>query len=234
MGTHASWLLMLLLVTAALAQAPSRAVDVSAEPLHKLIFSNEFTRVFRVELASGQSTQWHHHAHDYVVVHLSEAQVGDELQGGPAARQTAQFGQVGFTAGGITHRVTNQGAAPFHVLAIEILKKKPVRARKPSQTSERGLEIGNSTSVDTILDNDEVRVTETLLAPGATLEKHRHRWPYLVVALSDMELHDRPPGRPASRLRVRTGDSRWAPAGVTHALMNMGRQQARFLVVDFK
>ena len=87
-------LLPFLLAAAARAQAPSKAVDVGAEPSHKLVLQNGSTRVFRVELAPGQATLLHHHSHDYVAVHLSAAQVENARQGGATGLVTVQLGEV--------------------------------------------------------------------------------------------------------------------------------------------
>lgn len=226
-------LAVMLLPAGTRAQAPSKGAEIAAEPFHKLVLQNEYTRVFRVELPPGQSTQLHRHEHDYVAVHLSAAQVENAREGSPAVMQSVQFGQVGFTRGGFSHRVTNKGNTAFRVLAIEVLKSQRGRGTA-TRKQERGMEIGSGSTVDTIVDNEEVRVTETLLAPGATLEKRQYARPHLVIALSDLELHNLAKDRRESMMRARTGEVLWAPAGGTQPLMNMGKQQARFMEVEFK
>ncbi len=224
-----------ILLGTARGQAPPQAVDVGGQPFHKRVLKNEFTRVFRVELAPGQASEVHRHRHDYVAVHLSAAEIENARQGRQPVLQTVRFGEVRFAEGGFSHRVSNTGNTPFRVLAIDILKKRALRSgTAATPNSERGMELGSGSSVDVIVDNEEVRVSETLLGPGATLEKQRRRWPSLIVALSELELHQIPAGKPEAKLRAQTGDLRWVPAAGDYSLMNMGKQQARFITVEFK
>ncbi len=206
------------------------AVPVEREPHHHLVLQNQFTRVYQVEIPPHQSTLLHHHVHDYLTIVLGRAEIQNAVEGKPATTAKLVDGQTSFAGGNFSHVITDAGNTPFRNLTIEILKKPAKNAAPP----ERGLEVGHGGLTDIVIDNASVRVTDTQSAAGGMLHKHRHAYPHLIVALTDLELHDMPAGKPAAILRQKTGEARWVPAGVTHEVMNMGQQPARFIVVEFK
>ena len=85
-----------------------------------------------------------------------------------------------------------------------------------------------------MVDNSEVRVQEVQIAAGGMLHKHTHKFPFLVVALSDLDLHNVPQGKPAMMVHQKAGEVKWIGAGSTHEMMNVGKQEAHFIEVEFK
>ena len=86
----------------------------------------------------------------------------------------------------------------------------------------------------TIFDTSAVRVSETKLMPDAMLPKHTHRYPHLLVAVTDLELRSEVPGKTAIPIHAKAGDVNWIKPGLTHMLLNVGKQPARFVTVEFK
>ena len=226
--------LVLLLFSALCARAAENvpAVPLSQEPHHHLILQNDYTRVWDVTVAANESTLMHRHDHDYVAVIMTPSHVQNAVEGRPVTTGRAGVGEVRFTTAPMTHRLTDMSQRPFRNFIIEILKK---NAAKPGEEKgERGLEVGHGGLSDTVIDNDEVRVQDVQIAAGGMLHKHTHKFPFLVVALTDLELHNMPQGKPAKMVSQKAGEVKWIGAGTTHEIMNMGKQEARFIEVEFK
>ena len=60
-----------------------------------------------------------------------------------------------------------------------------------------------------------MRVQEVQIAAGGMLHKHTHKFPFLVVALSDLDLHNMPQGKPARMVHQTAGEVKWIAAGAT-------------------
>ncbi len=221
---------VLLLASAA---GPINPVPVSQEPHHHLVLQNAYTHVYDVNIPPQQATEWHRHDNDYVAVIVTASEVQNEIAGKSSSGSGhAGVGEVRFTSAPMSHRLINKGNAVSRNVTIEIMKRKPSGASEPKP--ERGLEVGHGGVSDTVVDNSEVRVQEVQIAPGGMLHKHTHKFPFLVVALSDADLHNMPQGKPASMAHLKAGEVRWGGPGATHEVMNMGKQEAHFVEVEFK
>jgi quercetin dioxygenase-like cupin family protein len=227
--------LALLLVFAAISLSAAdndTAVPISQEPHHHLMLENEYTRVYDVTVPAHQSTLMHRHDNDYLAVILEPAEIQNAVVGRPVTTGHAGKGEVRFAAAPLTHRLMDSGDTPFRNITIEILKKK---SGTPKQTTaERGLDVGHGGLIDTVVDNSEVRVQDVQIAAGGMLHKHTHKFPFLVVALSDLDLHNMPQGKPAAMVHQTAGEVKWIGAGSTHEMMNVGKQEAHFIEVEFK
>jgi quercetin dioxygenase-like cupin family protein len=208
------------------------AVPISQEPHHHLVLENEYTRVYDVTVPAHQSTLLHRHDNDYLAVILEPAEMQIAVLGRPVTTGRAGKGEVRFAAVPVIHRLMDNGDTPFRNLIIEILKKKSGTPRVT--TPERGLDIGHGGLIDTVVDNSQVRVQEVQIAAGGMLHKHSHKFPFLVVALSDLDLHNMPQGKPEAMVLQKAGEVKWIGAVSNHEMMNAGKQQAHFIEVEFK
>jgi hypothetical protein len=208
------------------------AVPISQEPHHHLVLENGYTRVYDVTVPAHQSTLLHRHDNDYLGVILEPAETQNAVLGRPVTTGHAGKGEVRFAVAPLSHRVTDTGETPFRNITIEILKKKSGTPKET--TAERGLDIGHGGLIDTVVDNSQVRVQDVQIAAGGMLHKHTHKFPFLVVALSDLDLHNMSQGKPAAMVHQTAGEVKWVAAGATHELMNAGKQQANFIEVEFK
>jgi hypothetical protein len=227
--------LVFLLAFAALslcAADDNTAVPLSQEPHHHLVLENEYTRVYDVTVPAHQSTLMHRHDNDYLGVILEPAEVRNAVLGRAVTTGRAGKGEVRFAVAPLSHRVTDTGETPFRNITIEILKKKSGNPNQPKP--ERGLDVSHGGLSDTVVDNGEVRVQEVQIAAGGMLHKHTHKFPFLVVALSDLDMHNMPQGKPARMVHQKAGEVKWIGAGSTHEMMNVGKQAAHFIEVEFK
>src|SRR5438132_11961472 len=134
------FLLILLLVFAAAplwqSNPPQLPAEISGEPRHHPKFENEFVRVWDVTVPAGDTTLWHIHRNDNVVVTLGDdASLRIETVGGAPAEVQWKFGEVRFGKATYVHRAMNIGTTPFHNMTIEILKSPlgSAEAAKPKE-----------------------------------------------------------------------------------------------------
>lgn len=107
----------LLLATALVAAQAGHEVEITDEPHHHLVFTNDQVRVFSVDVAPHNDTLLHWHRHDYVYVMFGGSQIVNTLLGKDPVTVKLQDAQVGFTPGNFAHVVHN-GDQPFRNLTI--------------------------------------------------------------------------------------------------------------------
>src|SRR5437870_6155449 len=167
-----------LIPTGTLSQStsPQAPVEIKGEPRDHRKLENEFVRVWDVTLPAGDTTLWHIHRNDNVVVTLGEARLRIETAGAAPGESLWKFGEVRFGKATYVHRAMNVGATPFHNFTIELLKS-PAGAASPS--------IPNEPIVRTpVLENERVRAFEVTLEPGQSTSMHTHVLPGLAIALT--------------------------------------------------
>jgi hypothetical protein len=109
-----------------------RPVPVTEEPMHKTVFANDAIRIIDVRIHPGETTKYHVHEIPSVVVYLSKSTNRSQSPGDPnfldRSISPGESRYAPYDVKPLTHRVTNTGAADFHVFDIELLHKKPVAA----------------------------------------------------------------------------------------------------------
>ena len=86
--------------------------------------------------------------------------------------------------------------------------------------------------VRSLLENDQIKVRELRLAPGARLPASTRPNTFL-YALTDGSLVFTPPGRTAYELTFKSGEALWIPSQET-ATANEGDKEVRALVVEIQ
>ena len=225
---------VLLLAALALAAQQTSEVEITAEPRHHLALENEYVRVFQVEVAPHDATLMHIHHHDYVYVTLGAADLSNEVKGEPPAAVKLQDGEVRFRAGNFAHIARNLSDKPFRNVTIELLQDDAAHKNPPAKwDEERGLHVFTGGTQDIIFVQDGVRVSEIELQPGATVPSHHHSGPHLMVAVTDLEIRSDVEGQGPMPGHFKSGDVKWLPGGYTHTLTNTGKQEAKFVTLEF-
>jgi len=91
-----------------------------------------------------------------------------------------------------------------------------------------------------LLENDDVRVLETRISPGATVPVHTHRWPSVLTLLSPGHAVRRDDeGRILTAARVtdalpEPGVTIWMAAMPPHSVENIGDAEIHLLTVELK
>jgi quercetin dioxygenase-like cupin family protein len=218
-------LLLLALLLPASGQAP---VPVENEPRHRLKFGNRHVRVFDVLIPPGDTSLFHTHVHDGVGIKLTDAHIRDEPTGGSPDDITVMRGEVSFALrpSPLTHRVSNIGETPFRNIFIEILPP----AGAPHGAAPQALVAGQTL----VLENERVRISRLVLAPGQSAELHTHALRRLAVAVTEGRLAVEVPGEKAWTVEFKSGDFRWYEAGTTHALKNVGSTPFEAVDIELK
>ena len=96
------------------------------ETRHRWLFENQYVRTYDVRIPPGETTEFHRHAYDSVVIHLSGGLVSTQVQGEPWGKpEQRAAGTVAVSADAeraFTHRVRNDGAAEYHVVLVQLLR----------------------------------------------------------------------------------------------------------------
>ena len=209
-------------------------MDVAAEPHHHLLLQNTYVRVFDVSLPPGEATLLHQHKHDFVVVMRGAAQISNVVEGRTPVSASLQDEQIVSGEGGMAHVVRNLGSTPFRNITVELLQDEKARQSPPPKwDEERGLNILEGGTQDIRFVKDGVRVSEIDLRPGGMIPQHRHVGPHLLIAVSDLQLHSDVVGKGATMIAMKAGDIKWVAGGFTHTLMNMAKQNAKFVTLEF-
>jgi quercetin dioxygenase-like cupin family protein len=213
--------------------AATPEVEVTAEPSHHLVLENEYLRVFKVEVAPHAATLMHRHRHDYVFVTLGKSHVSNQVDGKAPVELNLADGDTRFVPGSFAHIARNLAETPFRNVTIEIVQDEPLRSAPASwpEGSDETMFAGGRTKV--LFVKDGVRGSEVDLDAGATLPSHPHRGPYLLVAISALDLRSDVEGMGPMPGKFKAGDIKWLPGGYTHTLTSTGEHAARFVTVEF-
>jgi hypothetical protein len=101
---------------------PIDVVPIDQEPSHKLVFENEYVRVFSVEVAPRSETKYHRHERDSVGVILGDAEVESVRVGEAPVRLMLKDADANFTKGGFAHKAVNKSDRPFRNVLVELKK----------------------------------------------------------------------------------------------------------------
>ncbi len=218
---------VLLSLTLSLFASTRSPVPIEKEPRHRLEFGNRYVRVFDVLIPAGDSTLFHTHVNDGVGLKLSDAHIRDVVLDGNAEDLQVTRGEVSFSyrPSPLTHRVSNIGRTPFQNIFVEILRTAGARslAPLPALAAERTL----------VVENDRVRVSRQVLAPGQSLDMHQHARS-LGVAITLGAISIEVAGQKARTVKFEPGDSQWHPGGTTHSWRNVGAAPFEAVEIELK
>jgi len=231
-----------LLLAAFLTAQSTPEVEITAEPHHHVVFTNDQVRVFNVEVAPHSDTLLHRHRHDYIYVTLGDSEVVNAVQGKDPVTLKLHDGQTGFLSGGYAHIASNLSTQPFRNVTIEILqdeklRQSPVHWDPAHPEEDRGLDILQGGTKEILFVKDGIRASEFELQPGGMVPEQHRTGPYLIVAVTAMDLTTRAPLKSATPVPMsahfKPGDVQWLPAGLTHTLTNTAHTPAKFVTLEF-
>jgi hypothetical protein len=109
--------------------AADTPVPVQAEPMHRVVFENDYVRMIDVQIVPGATTLFHIHSIPSVVVYLTKSTNRSESWPDHAILNRdltpGESRYAPYDEKPLTHRVTNTGASLFHVFDIELLRPTP-------------------------------------------------------------------------------------------------------------
>jgi beta-alanine degradation protein BauB len=224
-----SWALLLVLASLPLvgltqSNSPQSPVEISGEPRHHPKFENQFVKIWDVTVPGGDTTLWHAHRNDNVVVSLGEdVKLRIETQGRDPLETPWKFGEVRFSKATYIHRAMNVGTTSFHNFTIELLK------------APGGANLVKEPGREPVLENDRVRVFRVTLEPGQSGPMHTHTVPILAIALTAAELEVTTKGADKpERVKRPEGNVLWRSEAVTHSIKNVGTTRYEGVDIEFK
>ena len=90
--------------------------DVGTE----VILENDRVKVWNLDLAPGQASDWHHHHHWYVTIVTVPATFKADFADGTSQTDTSQLGDVHFRDKASIHRVINVGDSRYVNVIVEL------------------------------------------------------------------------------------------------------------------
>jgi quercetin dioxygenase-like cupin family protein len=199
-------------------------VPVVDEPYHHVKLKNDEIVVLRVTLAPGQQTGYHIHSCNRTGVELTESTTaGQKLGDAEDAPHRYSAGDVFSDACDgkpLVHRVRNSGDTTMDVVDVELLHV----PEHPSATA----------AATPVAENPSMRAYRWVLAPGSTSAMHTHTRPYLIVAVTPMQLKMAAPDGQSLSEDVKTGDFHWVSVPVTHSLGNTGSTEGQIVEFELK
>jgi hypothetical protein len=221
-------------------------VPLSAEPHHRLVLQNEFTRVYNVSVQPLDATLIHKHDLPYLAVNLGPADLENLVVGKPEVRIVLQDGQVVYSPGGFAHAVRTDSGVAFRNVTVELAKPQGA-ARNickqivagplgtcPEQAQTNGKKTAPVAADDDIpyFETDEVRVDVVKVAGGKDYVDESPKLDSLLVALTNANLDANLGGQHTSFLH--DGDILWMPAGAHRKVVDFLGTRSSFLLVSFK
>jgi hypothetical protein len=229
------WAILLLLTSAILSAQSATEVEITDEPHHRLIFSNDQVRVFNVEVPPHSETLMHWHRHDYIYVTFGATEVVNAVKGKDPVTVKLQDGQAGFTLGNFVHIARASSDQTFRNVTIELLQDEKLRQAKPHWDEDRGLDILQNGTKEVLFVKDGVRVSEVELQPKGVLPLSAG--PIMLVTLDKLALIERDPGDyiiSSTQIgALRAGEARWLPSSHLKQLDNRTSIPAKFILLEF-
>ena len=106
------------MTASALAQT---VVPITSEPDHHLVISNNYVRVFKVEVPPKAETLYHQHDRDYLYVAIGDADVTSTRLHEKPVDVKLKDGEVEMSKAPFAHKATNNSDQPFRNVTIEVL-----------------------------------------------------------------------------------------------------------------
>ncbi len=202
------------------AQAP---VPVEQEPHHHVVLKNDDVIVMHVILPAGESTLYHTHSRDRVSVALTSTSLAQQELNKPEGKPgTTHPGDTSAitTDEPYTHRLHNLGPATFEVIDVEFF-------HRPENPSSKA-------AAPVAAEDRSARVYKWTLEPGAKTPMHAHERPYVILAVTPMQLKMTASDGGTFTHEVKAGDFHWVDAKVTHTLENAGNTEGEIVEIELK
>jgi len=226
--------LLLFLMLAWFASAQT-AVDITAEPHHKLLLQNDQVRVFSVTLRPTEQA-FVRHEHNFLWITLDDGELVMWSEGvSPVQHYLFPQGDVRFYMGGISFGLRNDRSSDYHGVMVEFLNPKVTSYSYQYQTTGWGFGSGAiSPPVDPhvkFVDGMSLgaaSASDVQLLAGDSLPPPEKEAAELIIPVTAIDLKlagDR-------HIRKSPGEVTWMDPGRKSDLLNAGGGPIRFVVVE--
>lgn len=192
----------------------------------KLIFENEYVRVFNSTLEPGE-VQPFHRGGNRLIYALSNYTI-DYYQQEDTTEITWNKGGLHWHEEGI-HAVENVGQTVADYLVIE--RKKATLPDTEHDIDERTPILAETGFTIEQFENDYARVCRVTIPSGELMPGH-YCFNRLIYSLSDYKIHYTSEKQDTIDKEFFTGDFHWHPAD-RHSIENIGEEDAKFIIFEF-
>jgi hypothetical protein len=197
----------------------------------KLLWENEYVRVFEIHVAPGVSEPRHSHGRGVTIALTEYDNETTPYPAGNPGRRHTKFGEVRW-AEPVTHEARNVGKTDQRVIRIELKRDPPPAAAAKSPDPLDSVVVAKATQ-KLIFENAYLRAIEERVPPGVGQPKHRHGQGVLIpLADAEVESVDDPGGQPVRR-SLKFGDAGWRQP-VVHTVKNVGRTELLNVRIELK
>jgi quercetin dioxygenase-like cupin family protein len=206
------------------------AVPTAKAPFHLPAFQNDYVTLLNVYIPPGRNTGYHAHALDMLTVIVEDSDTTGQIPGSPlglvahAPRGTLNFSA--YSKQPQTHKVTNVGITPFHIVALEFVSPQLGRSTPSSRADVPGYAL--------IMDNERFRAWRLALEPGQSVAAITQQAPGIRVVVDGGELVEIVPGQPERAMAPKLGEFFWQEPGVTRAIRNTGTSRMDLVEIELK
>jgi len=206
---------------------PSEEIVTETES-HDVIFENDYTKISKVSLASGES-QPTHKGGIRLIYALTNYTIDWEEQGEKLGTKTWKKGDVHFHEAG-THAAKNNGTTMAEWLVFT--KKSTELPECGENTVVNDVTAVSPDFAKTLFENEDFKITQVNLPIGESIPMHSgiNR---VIYSLTDYKIMYESNKDEKRDKQFQKGDVHWHEA-CQHALLNNGDTEAKFLVVNYK
>jgi hypothetical protein len=226
----------------AIAATDADAIELTADSAFKPVFSNERVQVYELALEPQASTEVDRRPRDYLVLALTPARF-ETTNGRNTNKTEMQPEELQVMKGNWPHKTVNTSDAPIRLLEIVPLEKLDPEhavcglAARPCRGGEIGNEIGQYTE-DQLFETGTAILDKVEMSAGSEIAPDEHKRDALLIATTALELQIVEPvadGQPkVTELKLNAGGVMWFVAGTKSGFKNIGKEDARFLLLQIK
>lgn len=233
--TLVALVLLLPLYRFAIAQemTPVSALEVK---YRKRIFENDRFAVFLLEIPPNHASRMHRHDTDMLTAFVWGGETITTIHGKPPKKDRFAVGEVRFQSAGFTHSTENVGTNVFRCVILEFKSSMgSIQATKPGDSHY--CNPGTTTaSVDEnyLFCTPRFCVKKLSIAPAAIWRNQGLTNDQMLIAVSDYELSEKPPGKSVNILKRKSGEVEYLLAGSARQWQNTTSETEHILALEFR
>jgi hypothetical protein len=237
MKNNAAWLAAICLLPLSLFAQEPKVITMDKEPHHHLSLTNDYVKVFKVEVAPGDSIVLHRHDQDTIAIAIGNQEVTVGIPGKPDVHQTNADAQVRLQRAGYVHSTHVDGNARYHTVAVELLLPQTnfhnvcavILPDQPLNCPDTSANASSANTSQSLLESEETRVRLLRVPPGENVIFGGLKVAMLIVALDPANLSAT--SENVTEQTLRPGDFLWfANGGPSKVFKNNGKNEVRFVI----
>lgn len=241
MNRMGAWVLSILVCAGTGAVAQDAVVGMDDESHYSRVFSNDYCRAYTINLGRLEQTKPVGYAHDWVRMTLGgsveQAWGGTLFAAAGYEDPEGYYISFSFPVDRLTLR--NPHNEPYRSLVVEIMQSDDSRNRvRDTSLDPFAMRLGPGVdphaSYVTSLTKTSVEIMSVQLLGGDAKEIASKGIGALFVATTDVELQRGLKGEEPKNLKLGKGEVRWLSSGGSAMFKNLGKEPARFVLLEFK